>query len=254
MKYLIFILLFACQPLKKAVDTSDDHLTPNLTDVKTGYDVSRCNLTKLGLDSNLGSPESINEAIDLVNALPKPVTIDCFIQALNRPLYINTTSSLLSVQPAFGIENPRIFIAINKLIISIVSKGIGTNLMEFSFMYSDTRSLKGEIQFPVYSNLSYEVPFMRVDTNGQSTCSGCHIDEAIDTSVTGTTAYLSKALKPAIDKNVSVTQFSQQNYLCEFNNDETRRCQIIKSLFQNGSVEQFNFPNNTPTYFQSLGF
>ena len=69
-----------------------------------------CNLVDLNIDPALGSPDSIGDAVALINALPKPLTIACFVSALNRPLNLNLTTSTISVQPAIGVSNPRIFI------------------------------------------------------------------------------------------------------------------------------------------------
>lgn len=260
MKYLIlitFLLLNSCGPQGSKIQESTSGSTTqqtNQNNLPTSYDATSCQLSKLGLASALGSPQNINQAIDLINSLPKPVSIPCFIQALNRPLRVNTTSSILSVQPAVGTINPRVFMMIGKLVMSVAPAGDGKDLLEFSFMYNDTQSLKGEILFPVSSNLSYTEPYVQVETGGQSSCSGCHVEEVLDTSVVGTTAYLSKALKPAANRNVPVNSFYQQSYLCDFNNDKTYRCQVIRSLFENGTLIQASFPSGTPTYFDSLGF
>ena len=261
MNYVLVIALFilaSCGPKTSTVSESSSSGSSNTSTAQQGlsqeYDSKKCNLTKLGLSSTLGSPQNINQAIDLINALPKPVTIPCFTQALNRPLRVNATSSILSVQPAVGAENPRLFIFFNQLVISVAPAGDGKDLMEFSFMYSDTHSLKGEITFPITNTVSYSAPFTQVDTDGQSSCSGCHINEVQDTNVVGTTAYSSIALKPDANRNVSLNSFYQQSYLCDFNNDQSYRCQMIRSLFENGSLIEASFPSRTQTYFESLGF
>lgn len=263
MKYLILftlLILNSCGPQgAKQLDslsTSTGNTTEqsNQNNLPTSYDATSCQLSKLGIATTLGSPQNINEAVDLINALPKPLSIPCFLQALARPIRVNTTSSILSVQPAVGVNDPRIFIFSGKLVISLASAGDGKNLIEFSFMYNDTQSLKGELSFPITSTVSYTEPFTQVETGGQSSCSGCHVEELLDTNVVGTDAYRSKALKPAANRNVSVSSFYQQSYLCDFNNDSSYRCKMIRSLFENGTVMQVSFPSATPTYFDSLGF
>jgi hypothetical protein len=217
-------------------------------------DYTSCKLSKLGLSQKLGSPETINQAIDLINALPKPLAIPCFLQALNRPLKVNTTSSTMSVQAAEGENNPRIFIFSENLVISVAPAGNGKNLMEFSYLYSPLASLKGELEFPVQKIITYNEPYTQIASVNKTRCSACHGKEEIDQSVTGTKAYISNAIKPDANRNVSLNAFAYQSDLCDYNNDDSYRCQMIRSLFDNGTLVQSYFSDGTPTFFGSLGF
>src|SRR5687767_916415 len=95
-----------------------------------------------------GSPRTIAEAIALVNALPPPVTLACFLQSLDRPLYAYATYSVISLQPAVGARSPRIFLFDGKsggLVMSIVPEGMGSHALEFGQFVDETRTIKGEI-------------------------------------------------------------------------------------------------------------
>ena len=59
-------------------------------------------------DPALTSPKTIEQAILLINSLPKPASVLCFIQALQKPLKIAGTYSNQSAQPAT--DSPRFFI------------------------------------------------------------------------------------------------------------------------------------------------
>lgn len=48
------------------------------------------------------APSSIAAAVALINALPPPVTVACFVESLDRPLQVVATASDLSAQPAAG--------------------------------------------------------------------------------------------------------------------------------------------------------
>jgi hypothetical protein len=47
------------------------------------------------------TPQTIVEVVDLINALPAPVTLPCFLQALARPLKMHATISLITAQTPF---------------------------------------------------------------------------------------------------------------------------------------------------------
>jgi len=51
-------------------------------------------------------PKSIQDFVDLVNELPKPVTVNCVVEALERPLTISATSNRFSAQGATGSTSP----------------------------------------------------------------------------------------------------------------------------------------------------
>ncbi len=56
------------------------------------------------------SPRTIDETVTLINALPKPLSLPCFLESLARPLEISASYGVFSAQPAKGIRSPRIFV------------------------------------------------------------------------------------------------------------------------------------------------
>src|SRR5450432_198125 len=54
------------------------------------------------------NPQSIAETITLLNALPKPLSIPCFLESLARPIPVLATFGVLSAQPAVGVRSPRV--------------------------------------------------------------------------------------------------------------------------------------------------
>src|SRR3712207_6534727 len=69
------------------------------------------------------NPTSIAEAVALVSALPRPLTVGCYLESLERPLRVNATSAVISLQPAAGPRNPRMFLFAGNLVSSIVPAG-----------------------------------------------------------------------------------------------------------------------------------
>lgn len=260
----VFFLFFLCSCGAK-VNKQYIQAETNENDLKTSpiahnieeipfYDFTACRLDNLGLSSSFGSPKNMQDMIKLINTLPKPVTIPCVLQAVNRPIKVNATKSILSVQAAAGDNNPRIFIKLNNLILSVVPAGKGAHLMEFSVTTGINRSLKAELEFPINENLTISDPFIKINTGAKSSCSGCHINELADNSIPGNIAFSSLSLKPEPSKNISLNKLQSEFNLCNSKKDTSYRCQIIISLMANRPIEGFNFPDSMQTYFQSLGF
>jgi hypothetical protein len=213
-----------------------------------------CDLEQLGIDQNLGSPTSIADVIELVNALPRPLNIPCFLSSLNRPLKVNITNSGRSAQPAMGDDNPRVFIMNDPLVISISVKGGASQLMEFAEFTTDQRSIKGELKFPITEQVvDLATPFIKIESDSTSTCVGCHLQE---TKVTNTQypgdVYESLALKPEVGQKIEVSDFRLESYKCELLAELDYRCHMIYGIYNHGEVTNEDFPATTLTFFESF--
>lgn len=242
-------LLASCKP-EVVVETVDG--PGSATEEKSIGPYTGCELSTLGLNTDLGSPESILDVVDLINALPKPLSIPCFVSALNRPLKVNLTSSALSAQPARGRDNPRIFIMNYPLVISLATKDAGSYKMELSEFTEVTKSFKGELNFPIIGNIDISNVFNSVDGGSQSNCVNCHLQEISNDVFFGTRAYNSFALKPTPVTKIDVIDFQQEYLNCNFLNDQSYRCHMIYSIFDHGSVVHQDFPGGTPTFIESF--
>lgn len=199
----------------------------------------------------LSDPQSLDEAMAFIAALPKPIELKCLLKSLKRPLEINATSSMSSAQPASGSNNPRIFIFKGDLIISIVPDGIGKDHVEFSELIGGNLSIKGELALPVTTDVTIKSPYARI-LNGTATgtsCRGCHGSETQTTTIDGVPVFQSKAFKPLASKNVPLASLNQQLYYCDFYNDSNERCEIFRALLKNGTVTERDFPPTLPTMF-----
>lgn len=217
--------------------------------------ISACGKTPVPVSSQMDSsklltncpagtydPQDSEELIAMMNALPKPLGAECFLKALKRPLYVNASSSVMSVQPANGTKSPRIFIFKGNLIIALVPDGNGSKFLEFSELKSDVRSIKGEIDLPLSHAIGDEVPFKKV-----SSCKGCHADERAEYKIGDLQVYSSKALKPSASSDVPVSTLSYEHYLCNFQRDYSKRCEFYRALFHGGEILPKSFPEAMPT-------
>jgi hypothetical protein len=192
-------------------------------------------------------PGDIDELLAMINALPKPMDTECFLKALKRPLYVNASSSTMSVQPASGVANPRIFIFKGNLIIALVPSGEGSLVLEFSELKNDVRSIKGEIPLPVMDTVSASAPFSRIAVTGKTTCQGCHSSEQPEFKIGDVQVYSSKAFQPSASRDVPLSSLNYQLYLCDFNSDSSKRCGFYRALLNGGEVLPKSFPSDMPT-------
>lgn len=195
-----------------------------------------------------GSPKTIEDVVALINALPKPVTVPCFLASLNRPLKVSLTSNPFSAQPAVGERSPRIFIMIGNLFISVVPEGDGAKLIEFSSLLTVDTSIKAELSFPVTARLTPEAPYERIRFQGGTACAPCHANETRVSSITFANAFSSRALQPRPDFKVDLDYLRVETRGCD-SAIEPERCAILKALFNYGPVQSQDFPAGMPYAF-----
>lgn len=240
----LLLLLAGCggppEALPGGTDLSSAEVDPVPTDV-----APRTCVPPAGVS---GSPGTLGEALTLINSLPHPVSVACFVESLDRPLQANATKSVFSAQPAVGARSPRIFLLSGQLVASIVPDGAGRDLVEFSQLTSDTRSIKAEIAFPAVAPLEMSDAFSRLPFNNVSVCAFCHAEETRVT-VDGTPgAYESRALRPRAEETVSLNSVKQEYWACDAAK-EPERCAILTALFAHGAVQQGEFPAEMKTFF-----
>src|SRR5437868_4300008 len=95
-----------------------------------------------------GAPRTIMEVTALANALPHPLALTCFLEALERPLDLHAALSTVSLQPAPNPRSPRIFLFTGDVIMSVAPDGLGQSLLEIGQLVAPDRSLKAELKFP----------------------------------------------------------------------------------------------------------
>lgn len=240
-------------------------------------DLSRCSAPE---NANISGIESV---VQWINAMPKPLTLACFIASLPRPLAYNATSSTFSLQPAVGEHNPRIFINFGKLWLSFVpqedvEKKVnsetgeeeyfwdedGIQLLEMSVEVDSDRlhpqSIKGELTFPVLDTLPRNAAYARVlrESNPeQSRCSSaCHASEVIVDTVDGVPVFRSIMLRPLRVSDISHSYLVHQYLSCdpELNtgrgpdNNEWYRCQMLAAFLGRGSMTRTEFREEIFTF------
>jgi hypothetical protein len=188
------------------------------------------------------APHTIDEAVALINALPKPLSLSCFLESLARPLQIHATNSLFSAQPAVGLRSPRIFLFQDPNVMSIVPAGEGAALLEFGEQRPEYRSLKGEIVFPVSAQLPPNAPFDKLLFNSQfTTCGGCHAGELQESEISGVRSFVSLALRPRPRDQVPTLALIRELETCD-RALEAERCAILDGLLGWGQVTDREFP------------
>jgi len=195
------------------------------------------------------SPRTIEETVALINALPKPLSLPCFLESLARPLSVHATNSLFSAQPAQGVRSPRIFLFQDPTLMSIVPDGDGAPLLEFGEQRPELRSLKAEIVFPVSARLEASAPFDKLLLSGQqiTTCGGCHAGERQESEISGVRSFVSLALRPRLRDQVSVSALEHELEICD-RVLEPLRCAMLDGLLGWGKVTDRDFPVEMATF------
>jgi hypothetical protein len=196
------------------------------------------------------SPRTIEEAVTLLNALPKPTSVSCFLESLDRPLYASATSNFISAQPAFSAASPRIFLRLGQLVLSVVPEGPGSQLIEFSYLLEgDARSIKAELGLPLAEAVPAQAPYEHVLptdpaglARGGTVCGGCHAREERFHAIDFATAFSSVALRPNPAHRVPLETLAQAQKSCDAR-AQPERCAMLSALFGHGPVLQAEFPN-----------
>ena len=192
-------------------------------------------------DSSLRSPSTFDGIVSLINSLPKPLTVSCFVFNYDPPFKTYATNNAFSAQPAAGESNPRIFFFKKEMMLSIVPVGRGSEVIEFGLAVGDGMSVKGEIKFPIEESITTEdilASIVDPDSTSQGThCRFCHRSESIHADG----GYVSEILEPN-----DILQVSSQSLLEEAKNcsieEEKERCILLKTIYEFGQAEDIEWP------------
>ena len=182
----------------------------------------------------------------LINAMPKPLSLACFLEVLPNTHQLAGSSSGASVQPAHDVNNPRLFLVIGDMLLGIVPDGPDKDSLEFSMLAGSTESVKGELKFPVTDNLDPVNPFTRIQNSGRpgTTCGLCHVNETDTSAQYGTGSYQSRALRPTAASTISAFELQSQAEKCA--TDPSNRCRIWRAAYITGKTGLYTFPADMP--------
>jgi hypothetical protein len=183
-----------------------------------------------------GAPRNVEQAVALMNSLPRPTTLECFIESLQRPLEVYLTSSDLSLQPADGTRSPRAFLVRGDLVMSVVPNPEFSNLLELGYRSAPGRSMKGEVAFPLTVPVTASSILERIRVGDVSICGGCHGAETrpVD-GFFADGAFESAIAVPLSPFEVPLEGMRQEAVACEPTR-EPERCGILSALFDHGEV------------------
>lgn len=196
-----------------------------------------------------GRPGTNEEVVALLNALPKPTTVACFLDSLQRPLQAFATDSVFSAQPALSARSPRVFLALDRLWVSVVIDGDSSSLIELGYRPpgDDLRSVKGELALPLTEPVATSAPYDRVRYQEGTVCGLCHLGEQAAAAY-GQSAYLSAAFRPRPESRVALDGLAAELATCDAK-VEPQRCEMLSALFGGGVVTELPFPEEMRTFF-----
>lgn len=266
---LATLALTACQGTPLPNDDDGVTTAEGLAAAHSPQDLSQCQ-TPVDITLN-----EISDVVDWINAMPKPLTLACFVASLPRPLIYNATVSLFSAQPSVGQHNPRIFVRFGKLWLSYVPQETvayidnpdtqttesiwdadGIQLLELSLEvetdYTDPQSIKAELAFPITKTLAQSAPFAKVSysrTGTSSVCGSCHASERVIDHIDGIPVFRSAMLRNSLNSEVGHGYLINQYLDCDPNintssselNNEWYRCQMLEATYGFGSMQWESF-------------
>ena len=197
-----------------------------------------------------GAPRTIEQVVDLINSLPKPVSVACFVESLDPPLKVFASNSVASLQLSTGPEDPRWFIFSLPLIISITSDGPGAELLEMGVLQpGNKRALLGELRMPIETEIKHALPFDRISKDGGTTCGFfCHQNEERDPRIRVAEAFVSKSIRAAASSEVTLDFLHGVRSRCK-SPTASARCELLHALLVTGRAQREDFPADMPIGF-----
>jgi hypothetical protein len=195
------------------------------------------------------APRSVGEVVTLLNQLPKPLTLPCFLESLPHPFAIQATRSIVSAQPAVGARSPRMFLFFDPLIVSVVPEGQGGRLLELGERRGETSSLKAELEFPIESLLQPEAAFDRLRYDDDtSSCDFCHAEPEPAADYDHPHAAISRGIRPIPRDRVALGDLIRETETCD-PAQEPDRCAMLRALFEGTPPLDAEFPATYKTFF-----
>ncbi|PRP92385.1 hypothetical protein ENSA5_49550 [Enhygromyxa salina] len=194
--------------------------------------------------SGMGSPATIEEVVALINALPKPTSLACVLESLDRPLAMYASTSIASAQPAAGPHSPRVFVFRDDLTMSVVLEGNSRDTLELSYAIGDRLSIKAELVFPVEEVLEPSAPYDQVAVGGGTTCGVCHGSEVTVPSLDFAEAWASDVFQDDPDEALSRSFLRQLALDCD-HETEPERCELLDAIFGHGELEPGDLPRDS---------
>lgn len=191
--------------------------------------------------------ESVDAALATIEELPQPVTLPCFLTALERPLGLVLTSDVFNTQPAEGARSPRILIRGQTLAMTLVPVGVAKTLLEFGEDHESGFTVKAELEFPIEGPLTPDAPYERTlafPGATESGCRVCHFDEI----ALGDGRFANVPLRPPDDLLVPLEVMREEHLHCDAAEDPDR-CEIFSALLDHGEVYERPFPEDVATQF-----
>jgi hypothetical protein len=181
-------------------------------------------------------PRNLTEAVTLMNSLPRPTTLECFLQSLERPLQVYMTRSDQSLQPSPGVRSPRTFIINVPMVMSIVFEGEAHVTLELGYRTADTRSIKTELVFPLRQDVTFDTLFDHVKEGIGTRCGNCHTgEEELFNDEIQATVFESDLYPPFETYEVDLESVRAENTSCD-KAAEPERCSLLSGLFDHGDV------------------
>jgi len=230
-----------------------------------GEEAPGSNHTPVAGDCNAPADQvltDIDSVTNWVNAMPKPLSLPCFVKSLPRPMLYSATLSQFSAQPSLGKRSPRLFFTFGKLVLTVVPAEAhatvkdpetgetsqvwdkdGIQLLELSYeVESDhivPQSIKGELKFPITGPLPRYAPYDKIDfSSALSVCAFCHGRETLIEEIEGVPVYRSIMLRNDRSAELAIDFMLGEYAVCDptVSKSEAYRCEMLEAIYGQGDL------------------
>ncbi len=276
-KFCVSLLFIGCAGLLGACAGTGDIDSSSQAAVSSSVE-SASSSSLANVEDCLAPPDmvltDIVSVVRWINAMPKPLSLPCFVKSIPRPMYYNATISTFSAQPSIGRRSPRVFFQIDNLMLTVVPdettdyvKNLetgqfdsvwdpdGIQLLEMAFKIPSDEglaiSIKGEIAFPVTTTLPDNAAYAHISfTENNTTCSVCHARERKEGELDGQPYYSSVMLRNDRSAEVLLAPMLNEYSTCDptLGVSEAYRCSMLEAIYGQGMLVWKSFPLDIPTF------
>lgn len=186
--------------------------------------------------------QTLEDLASYLDEQPRPVQIHCVIANLPRPLKMQAGISAASAQPAAGEANPRVFLKVGSLILSVVPDGIAKNTLEIGAIKTASQATHAEFTFPISdAQIRANLGLDEIRNGRGTTCGFCHRNEKVETAENLNGAFRADILRFALSERRPVSAVKQLADACAAANDQSDRCLLIRALMNGSTPVEMEF-------------
>ena len=183
------------------------------------------------------APQTIEDVVNILNGMPKPVSLEYFISSITADASIQSSTSTFSAQPATSSLIPRVFLQVNDVLMLSVVPGADT--LEIGETVQFGYSKKSDIQFPIEEGEevdAFEIIYGSGDAANNTCGRVCH--RPLRDAQGNPVPFVSTIIEPRGFENLEDGKLFEIAQGCS---DDSKACEMFRALFYKGARKNFVF-------------